>query len=133
MDLIFKYPMWECQQGVEATTQYIYISLLIRTCRVHYCLLRFKLNSMTYETDKVQCHVYNGCPMIFILIWIYSIIILTPISFLRSILILCSHLFLGYPRCLFGAIHKLCHTNFMIFLPLPLVTGGHISETLTPT
>ena len=29
-----------------------------------------------------------------------------------------------------GAIHKLRHTNFMIFLPLPrLVTGGHISET----
>ena len=28
-----------------------------------------------------------------------------------------------------GAIHKLCQTNFMIFLPLPvLVTGGHISD-----
>ena len=31
------------------------------------------------------------------------------------------------------AIHKLRHTNFMIFLPLPVfVTGGHIYET-TPT
>ena len=29
-----------------------------------------------------------------------------------------------------GAIHKLRHTNFMIFFyPSPLVTGGHISET----
>ena len=28
-----------------------------------------------------------------------------------------------------GAIHKLRHTNFMIFYPSPLVTGGHISET----
>ena len=32
-------------------------------------------------------------------------------------------------QVLLGAIHKLRHTNFMIFLPLPvLVTGGHISE-----
>ena len=31
-----------------------------------------------------------------------------------------------------GAIHKLRHTNLMIFLHLPvLVTGGHISETPT--
>jgi hypothetical protein len=30
-----------------------------------------------------------------------------------------------------GAIHKLRHTNFMIFCPSPvLVTGGHTSETL---
>jgi hypothetical protein len=29
-----------------------------------------------------------------------------------------------------GAIHKLRHTNLMIFLPFPvLVTGGHIYET----
>ena len=29
-----------------------------------------------------------------------------------------------------GAIHKLRHTNFKIFLPLPvLVIGGHIFET----
>ena len=33
-----------------------------------------------------------------------------------------------------GAIHKLRHTNFMIFLPLPiLVTGGHVSETPLPS
>ena len=32
---------------------------------------------------------------------------------------------------IFGAIHKLGHTNFMIFYPSPLVTGGHISETPT--
>ena len=31
-----------------------------------------------------------------------------------------------------GAIHKLRHTNFMIFSPPPLVTGGHISETPPP-
>ena len=32
-----------------------------------------------------------------------------------------------------GTIHKLHHTNFMIFLPLPvLVTGGDISESHSP-
>ena len=33
-----------------------------------------------------------------------------------------------------GAIHKLRHMNFMIFLHLsPLVTGGHISEIPPPS
>ena len=47
---------------------------------------------------------------------------LIPISS-WSILILSSHLRLGLPRGLFpvglGTIHKLRHTNFVIFLPLP--------------
>ena len=35
---------------------------------------------------------------------------------------------------LLGAIHKLRHMNFMIFLPLPVfVTDGHNSETAPPT
>ena len=34
-----------------------------------------------------------------------------------------------YVVIILGVIHKLRHTNFMIFYPSPLVTSGHISAT----